>query len=268
MSISTVDDIASALANNRKPSRFAKVFPAPKAAGSFVSSWIATGFPGAGGAAAAYNSGSGYACTQATPGAQYYPSSATQAWLARLSVGCNQPGTLILMDRLWCCGGMGFASGTYAVTTPGSLPARITDSGVGVEAWIDTFGTNGAASGTLVLNYLDTTGASKSGTVGAVVSAPQAGQLQPIPLDPSSLGISGVVSAVTNNTWTSGTFGILLAKRILEIPIPFIGAGVNLDWASIGIPQIDNANACLMWAFLNGTANANTIVGTMDLIDK
>ena len=34
MSISTVDDIASALANNRKPSRFAKVFPAPKAAGS------------------------------------------------------------------------------------------------------------------------------------------------------------------------------------------------------------------------------------------
>ena len=268
MSISTVDDIASALANNRKPSRFCKVFAAPKAAGSWVSGWAATGFPGAGGAAPASNAGSGYTCTQATSGAQYYPTCSVQAWLARLSLGCNQTGTLILMDRLWCCGGMGYAAGTYTVTTPGSLPPRITDSGVGVEAWIDTLAVNGAASGTLVLNYLDTGGNSKSGTVGAVVSAPAANQLQPIPLDPSSTGISQVVSAVTNQTWTSGSFGILLAKRLLEIPITVTGGGVNLDWASIGLPQIDNANACLMWAFLNGTANANTIAGTLDIIDK
>lgn len=268
MSISTVDDIASALANNRKPSRFLKVFGAPKAAGSFVSGWAATGFPGAGGAASAYNSGSGYQCTAATPGAQQYPSCSVQAWLARLMIGCNQPGTLVLLDRLWCCGGMGFGANTYTVTTPGALPARITDGGVGVEAWVDTLAANGAASGTLVLNYLDTLGAAKSGTIAAVVSAPAAGQLQPIPLDPSSLGVSQVVSAVTNQTWTSGTFGILLAKRLLEIPIPVLGAGQGLDWASIGLPQIDNANACLMWAFLNGTANANTILGTLDIIDK
>ena len=268
MSISTVDDIASALANNRKGSRFVKTFNAPKAAGSFISGWAAAGFPGAGGAAPAYNAGSGYQCTSATPGAQAYPVCSVQAWLARLSLGSSQPGVLILMDRLWCCGGMGFGANTYAVTTPGSLPARITDGGVGVEAWIDTLAVNGAASGTLVLNYLDTTGAAKSGTVPAVVSAPAANQLQPIPLDPSSLGISQVVSAVTNQTWTSGTFGILLAKRLLEIPIPAVDMGINLDWASIGIPQIDNSNACLMWAFLAATANGPVILGTMDIIDK
>jgi hypothetical protein len=268
MSISTVDDIASALANNRKSSRFLKTIAAPKAAGSFVSGWSAAGFPGAGGAAPAYNSGSGYQCSAATPGAQYYPPCSVQAWLARLTLGCAQPGTLILLDRLWCCGGMGFAANTYTVTTPGSLPARITDGGVGVEAWVDTLAANGAASGTLTLNYLDTLGAAKSGVIGAVVSAPALAQLQPIPLDPSSLGVSQVVSAATNQTWTSGSFGILLAKRLLEIPIPVLGAGQSFDWASIGLPQIDNANACLMWAYLAGTANGAAIAGTLDIIDK
>ena len=268
MSISTVDDIASALANNKKSSRFAKTFAAPKAAGSFISGWAASGFPGAGGAAPAYNAGSGYACTAATPGAQAYPTSSVQAWLARLSVGCSQPGVLILLDRLWACGGMGFAANMYTVTTPGSLPGRITDGGVGVEAWIDTLAVNGAASGTLVLNYLDTLGNPKAGTVPAVVSAPAANQIQPIPLAADSLGISQVVSAVINQTWTSGTFGILLAKRLLEIPIPAAAMGVNLDWASLGIPQIDNANACLMWAFLAGNASGPTVLGTMDMIDK
>ena len=267
MAISTVDDIVSGLSGCQSVD-YLKVLNAAKAAGAFQSSWLAAGNPGTGSAAPAYTAGSGYTCSSATAGAMRYTNASVQNWLARLAATCTQPGTLICYDRLWSCSGMGFAAATYTVTTPGSLPARITDNGVDVEAWIEQFVAAGAASGTLTLNYLNTnTGAAKAGVVAAVVSAPVAGQLQPIPIVAGDTGVRSIVSAVNSATWTSGSFGITLMKPVARIMCPNIGIGQVLDWAGTGLAKLP-ADACLMWAYLAQNTTAATLVGTMDIIDK
>ena len=268
MSIATVDDIASALAS-AQDINICKVFTALKAAGSFQSGWLASGIPGAGSAPPVFTAGSGYTCDRTTSGAMAYTNASTQNYLARAGAMCSaQTGTLIIYDRLWSCSGMGFAASTYTVTTPGSLPARITDNGKGCEIWAEQFAAAGAASGTLTVNYLDDlTGAAKAGVIPAVVSAPVTGQMQQVPHQAGTSGVRGIVSAVNSATWTSGTFGISILKRVIEIPIPSIAAGTNLDWALCALTKIPN-DACLMLAFLGSATTAPTILGALDLIDK
>ena len=267
MTIATVDDIVAGLAAAQDVP-YQKTFSAPKAAGSFQSGWLATGFPGAGSAAPAYTAGAGYICDKTTAGAIPFTDAAVKAWIARMGMSCSQVGTLIIADRLWSCSGMGFAAGTYAVTTPGNLPARITDNGVDCELWIEQFVAAGAASGTLTANYLNAnTGAAKSGVIAAVVSAPVIGQMQPVPLAAGDTGIRQLTSIVTSATWTSGSFGATSLKRIIGIPITLAGAGQNYDWAQLGLPSIPNA-ACLMALFLANGTTAPVVIGSLDIIDK
>jgi hypothetical protein len=91
--------------------------------------------------------------------------------------------------------------------------------------------------------------------------------MQPIPLQTGDLGISQVTSVVTSATWTSGTFGLTLLKRIVEIPIAVAGVGSSQDWAQVGLPEIPN-NACLMlmWHGINTTGP--TFLASLDIIDK
>lgn len=266
MAINTEDDVAAGLAL-KQPVEFLKTLTAPKAAGAFQSGWLAAGNPGAGSAPPAYTAGSGYTCDKSTPGAAPLTDGAVQNWLAGLVMGASQPGIILILDRLWSCSGMGFAAATYTVTTPGNLPARITDNGVGVEAWVEQFAAAGAASGTLILNYLNAnTGAAKSGTIAAVVSAPVIGQLQPIPLAAGDTGVRQVTSAANSATWTSGSYGITLTKRIAMIPVQAIADGKSFDWTKI-LAKIP-AGACIMVAFMAQNTTAPVILGQLDLIDK
>jgi hypothetical protein len=267
MAIATVDDIASGLASKQRIN-FYKNFNSAKAAGAFQSSWLGSGNPGAGSAPPAYNAGSGYACDSATPGAFPYVNAAAQNYLARLVAATSQICTLILADRLWSCSGMGFAAGTYTVTTPGSLPARITDGGVGCELWVEQFVAAGVATGTLTASYVNTVPtAGRSGVLSAVTSSPVLGQMQMVPLQVGDLGISQLTSVTTSNTWTSGTFGMTILKRIAEIPISLANIGQAFDWAETGIEQCGD-DACLFLFLLAQVTNGPNVIGSIDLIDK
>ena len=265
MPLTTVNDIVAGLAaQQRRP--FLKVLTAVKAAGAFQGGWIAAGYPGTGSAAPAYTAGSGYTCDSTKAGAIPYTNGATANYLARATASGNVRGTLILVDRLWSCSGMGFAAATYTVTTPGSLPARITDNGLGCEIWAEQFVAAGSASGTLTVNYTNTaSGAAGAGVIAAVVSAPLIGQMQPVPLAVGDTGVRSIVSAVNSATWTSGTFGITIVKRIVEIPLSIIGVANSFDWASClaAIP----ADACLQWIWQGETTTAPTVTGTLSIID-
>lgn len=266
MSIATIDDIASGLAvAQRQP--FQKTLTAPKAAGAFQSAWLNAGLPGAGAASPAYTVGSGYTCDRTTTGALSLTNGAVANYLARLSASITQPGTLIIADRLWSCSGMGFANATYTVTTPGSLPARITDGGVGCELWVEQFAAAGAASGTLTANYLNTAGAAKSGVIGAVVSAPVIGQMQPVPLQAGDTGISQLTSVTNSATWTSGSWGMTILKRIAAIEFIQAGVGNVQDWSLLGLPRVPT-DACLMFFFHAVNTTAPTLIGSCDIIDK
>jgi hypothetical protein len=187
-------------------------------------------------------------------------------WIARLQAACSQPGVLYIADRLWQCSGMGFAASTYAVTTPGALPARITDGGVGCELWVEQNVAAGAASGTLVANYLNQAGAAKAGTIAAVVSAPVVGQMQYVPLQAGDLGISQLTNVVTNQTWTSGSFGMTILKTYAEVDIAIPGYGQTQDWQKCfaKIP----ADACLFFYFLAQNTTAPVALGTAWIVDK
>lgn len=265
MAIATVDDIAAGLASAQHRS-IVKNLTAPKAAGAFQSGWLATGLPAAGAAPAAYNAGSGYTADKSTTGAIALVNGAVANYLAKLSLASSQQGTIILADRLWSCSGMGFAAATYTVTTPGSLPARITDNGASAELWVEQFAAAGAASGTLVANYVDSAAANVSGTIAAVVSAPVIGQMQPVPMA-NNLGIKSLTSVVTNATWTSGTFGMTILQRIAEIPIVVSNVGFTIDWAALALPRI-LSDACLMVFFLANGTTAPVLIGSADIIDK
>jgi len=266
MAITTINDIVAGLAS-KQTLRFQKNLTAAKSAGAFQSGWLATGIPGAGVASPAYTAGSGYTCDKSMAGAIAYVNAAVQNWLAKLIAAGSLTGTLILADRLWSCSGMGYAIATYTVTTPGNLPARITDSGVACELWVEQFVVAGAASGTLTANYLNTASAAKSGVIAAVVSAPVAGQMQPVPLQTGDLGISQLTSVANSATWTSGSWGMTILKRLAEIELPIIGVARTLDWAALGLPQIPS-DVCLMVFLMANSSTATVIYGRGEVIDK
>jgi hypothetical protein len=266
MTVISVNDIVAGLANDQRINVL-KNITAPKGAGAFQSSWMATGYPGAGVASPIFTAGSGYTANKDTAGAMRLTNGSVKLWLAQLSMSLSLVGTLVIYDRLWSCSGMGFAAGTYTVTTPGALPARITDSGIGCELWVEQFAAAGVATGTLTANYLNTIPAAKSGVMASVVSAPVTGQMQPVPLQTGDLGISQLTSVVTSQTWTSGTFGMTILKRIAAIEIATANVGRVLDWAMLGLPDISN-DACLAFMFLANAATATVMQGQLRLIDK
>jgi len=266
MSITSINDIVAGLGSDQRINVL-KNITAPKGAGAFQSAWLGTGYPGAGSAPPAYTAGSGYTANKDTAGAVRLTNGAVKLWLAQLSMSSSLVGTIVIYDRLWSCSGMGYAAGTYTVTTPGALPARITDSGIGCELWVEQFVVAGAASGTLTANYLNTTPAAKSGVIAAVVSAPVIGQLQPVPLQTGDLGISQLTSVVTSATWTSGSFGMTILKRIATIEFTTANVGRVLDWAQLGLPDIPN-DACLAFMFQANAATATVMQGQLRIIDQ
>jgi hypothetical protein len=265
VALATVNDIVAGLGASAQDQPFLKIFTALKAAGAFQSGWLAAGRPAAGAAAPAYTT-SGYTCSSATTGALAYVNGSVQNWLARVTAGGTQQGTLYIADRLWSCSGMGFAAATYTVTAPGSMPARTLAGGAGSEIWVENFVAAGAASGTLTVNYLDQGGAAGAGVIPAVVSAPVAGQMQPVPLAAGDTGVTGIVSAVSSATWTSGSFGLTVLRTIAAIPLPIAGVAAVMDWASC-LEDIQN-DACLMMYFQGATTTAPTFTGRLEFIDK
>lgn len=266
MSITTVDDIASGLAAGQVR-WILKNITVPKSIGAYQSSWLSVGFPGAGGASPAYSAGSGYTCDKDKVGAIAYSNGAVKNWLAKWFATSTIAGTLILVDRLWSCSGMGYAASTYTVTTPGTLPARITDYGVGCQIWVEQFAAAGSASGTLTINYKNPADGAEAGIIPVVVSAPVIGQMQPVPLATGATGVRSIVSAVNSATWTSGSWGLTIVKPLAAISIPLAGIGNTLGWATLGLPDIP-ADACLALIWQGGAATACQIQSRMEIIDK
>lgn len=244
-----------------------KNFSAPKGAGAFQSAWLSSGQPGAGVASPLFTAGAGYTCDRTTLGAADYTNPVTSNELAQWIASANVQGTLFLFDRLWSCSGMGFANATYTVTTPGTLPARYA-SGKGCRLFVENFVAAGAASGTLTANYLESNAgnAAKSGVIAAVVSAPVAGQLQPVPLQAGSEGIHQLTSVVTSATWTSGTWGMTIMKLIAAIPINPGTFSSVLDYAQCALAKIPT-NACLQLAWQAVSATAPSVFGEAVVID-
>lgn len=161
---------------------------------------------------------------------------------------------------------MGFGASTYAVTTPGDLPARITDDGVGCELWVEQFVAAGAATVSLTCNYKDVGDGASVGVINPVVSSPVIGQMQPVPLEAGDTGVRSLVSCVNSNTWTSGTWGMTILKTIAQIEFPAANLGLTMDWSKV-LAAV-HPDACLFFYFLANSASLPVVTGTAWFIDK
>lgn len=270
MAITTIDDLVAAIASlsARQRINFMKIMTAAKGAGLYQSSWQSTGRPGAGAVSPVHTAGSGYTCDRTTTGAMTYTNGSTQNYLARLLATSSVAGTIMICDRLWSCSNTVATAATYTVTTPGNLPARITDSGVDCELWHEQFTTGGANVGTFSAVYVNTTPTGgRAATSGAVSTTPTLGQMQQMALQVGDLGISQLTSFTNTSTVTSGTWGFTILKRHLEIPVTVAGIATLVDWAATGLGRIPS-DACLMMMMHASATTAATVLGTIDIIDK
>jgi len=271
--VNSVDDIANALGNTNQTIPLATTTALSTAVGAdtFLSMWTAVGIPGNGITLLPnYLSGGPYTCSSGTLGAIPINPGGQQNYLAAMSLVDTVGAAYVLADRLWHCSlfpPVGAGGGTLNITTPGSLPARITDNGVGCQMFIETVsGTNTLAAASFTITYKDSNNISRTTTAVANAANPAIGYFRHIPHAAGAYGVSQITSVVRTGSWTVGTLAVVIAKPLLDIP-SVTTAGTTLDWAQTRLPKIHN-DACPMMYRYSTVTTAAGMWGSLSVIDK
>jgi hypothetical protein len=262
MVINTLDGLVAGLASGQRKF-WNKSGPASATGGTWVSLWKQGGSPGA---AVTPPTGTGEVPTNATVGALPFtnPSGANLAYLAQCSMGCASAGTMTLYDRLWHNSGL---SGT-AITaqTVNSLALTRPDAnGNDVECWMECNTALGATARTLTISYTDgANGAGRSGTVAVPASMP-AQRMIPMTNQSGDYNVKSVQSCTLSaSTGTTGDFGLVLLRRVAEIPIANANSASDRDAFALGMPQL-YSGACLALLVLCSTASQGLTLGTYSI---
>lgn len=264
MTISTVDGLLDALANNNSRLVIDKASMANAAAGQFFSLWTATGVPGTGTIPT-----SAVVPTKATTGAfgftnQTSPATSYLGWLAVQH--SNSASNLEIHDRLACMGGL---SGTVT-TAQGALSLVTTDPGAdrrgnsdysGVMWWLEVYTALGATGVNATVNVTyndDSTGNLAAIALGAT---PRAGRLYPLVSASAGKFIKAVNSVTLSaTTGTAGNFGITATRQRTSVSALLLNKTETFDWAQLGLPEIPN-DSCLMMVMLCGTTSTGIVRG-------
>lgn len=264
MAITTMDQLLSALSAGARTNML-KISQTAEGAGTYHSLWKAAGLPTAG-------------VTPATTGAGEFPTDATLGsvtftnaggtntkYIGRVSFQGPTAGTLILYDRLWQNSGL-LGNITTTQNINSSTPTRYSN-GIGVEIFGEVYTAMGASASTLSVVYTDSTGGSFTGTYAHPANALSVGQMFPINPPVNAIGIKTITSATFSaTTGTAGNFGLVLVRRIAEIPIAFPNVVTTMDAFALGLPEIQ-PDACLATMVACTATNTGNIFGSIDLIE-
>jgi len=170
-------------------------------------------------------------------------------------------GTLTIYDRLWANSGLNTTTSPTNFTS--TALTRFTD-GKGVELWAEWYTASGASTATTAtVSYTDqdgNTGASGSIVMGA--TAKPAGMMYPMQLASGDYGVRAVASTTLSVTQTSGNWGVVLMKKLAEVPIrPSDQSASVMNAVDLGLPEIPD-DACLAFMF-QGAVTANTLTGSL-----
>lgn len=271
MAIANMDQLVAAMT-----SATAQNIPIQKTAvtsegsGTFFDLFYTTGFPGAGATPTAASSG-GTSYTVATAGAIPFnaPSGSQQTYISAFNISCTQTSNIFLIDRLWACSGLATAlSATTTVT--GMTNISRYNSGVGAEIWyVCLTAPASGGSGIITVSYTNSLGVSGRTctiTLGAGTPPPTAGQCYVGSLQAGDTGVQSIQSATnTTNSFSGGTHGLLVAKRIFSAPISPSVSGIAIDGLQSGLQTLDT-NACLNLIMLCSTTNTGFVVGNIMLV--
>jgi hypothetical protein len=233
------------------------------AAGVWTSSWNMAGTPGAG-TLSAGNTTTGTTFTDATTGAPTFvnPTGGNFSYISKLWFNASQVGTWVLFDRVVGVGALTPSNTTYTSLAVSEISSSRIGDGGDCELWAETVTTLGAATYAQTVNYTDADGNSKTATLTLAQTA--APNMLPFVMGAApARGIKAITSA-SGNTNGSGTFNILILRRLLEVNIDVANSGKVLDFPQTGFPRVYD-DSCLFWAWLGTTGTEPTFSCSLQL---
>lgn len=262
MAITSLD---GALAGMQYPREFAKAVSATLVAGRPASLWPLGGAPGAGAFDTTLN---GVNVAAAAAGSIPFTNPGSGAsYLARLEAMVNQPGRLLLLDRLWHNGGYTITSTSAQNTTQPTLPARDANgatNGAGVFLALEISAATGAGVPVITVAYTNSAGtASRSATnLDLALASSAIGAFYRIGLQAGDLGVRSVQSLTLNATWTSGTMNLVAYRVLASLGISAANVPSALDALTSGFPVLYNSTVPFL-VFIPSATTAVNVSGQM-----
>lgn len=262
MAITTLDGVIAGFQQPR-PLQKAGITMAAVGAMRGYTPWYVAGNPGAATASSDGINGAAVSGTVAGAIPRSNPSSGN-AYLGRLAFQASQPGTLLLIDRLWQNSGLSVTSTSAQAISPATLPARDVNgstNGAGVMAAVEWSATGGAGTPTVTLTYTDQDGnTGASATLTGVASAP-VGTFEIFTLAAGDTGIRAPTSFIQSATRTSGTMHLVLFRILAQLEITAGNIGNAIDALTSGMPRIfDDSVLQLVW--IPNATSATNFMGT------
>ncbi len=272
MTITTRDQLISALGNNSSRVVLDKASITNATAGAFHSLFRATGQPGQGAVP-----GAAAVCTNALTGAVQFnqQTDPAKSYLAWFNAVASNPATVVeVHDRLAHMGGL---SGTVTTAqTVGidiqslegsnNITARRGDSNYSdIQWWLEWYTDTGGTGVTATVNVTYSDGSTGNLSAISLAATRRASWMQPlnsyIPAAQSGLYIRAVNSVTLSaTTGTAGSFGVTATRPRTLITLNIANKTEVADWAALGFPEIPNS-ACLMFIVIAGSTTTGTVRG-------
>lgn len=265
MAIDTMDKLVAALPGQHR--HLFKASQNARASGAWHSLWRAAGSPGAG---AVPPAGNGEVPTLLATGAitLVNPAGGNKLYLARFAGAGSTAGTVILYDRLWHNSGFSAnITAAQAIATPPTL-TRPNSLGSDVELWGEVYTATGATASTFTATYTNQDGVTgRSATYAKPAAAQAVGEMFPFALQSGDTGVRTVTQVqLSAGTGSVGDFGLVLLRRLAEIPMALVNVLADRDAFALGMPEIFQ-DACLaMLVFCTSTSTGN-ILAAVEFIE-
>lgn len=265
MAIQTMDALIAALGSGQK-FQFFKASQSAEGAATWHSLLKAAGNPPAATSSPPTGNGENPVNTLLGSLQQVDPGASNKLYLAKVELMSSTIGNLILYDRLWHNSGL-VGNVTTAQTFSAAVPSRASN-GIGVEIWGEVYTAMGATGSVFTATYVDAADQSRTAAYTQPANALSVGQMFPfISATPAAYGCKSVSQVqLGTSTATAGNFGVVLMKRIAEIPIPIVNMYTLRDAFSLGFPEIPT-DASLNFMVLCSATNTGVIMGNIALAE-
>jgi hypothetical protein len=274
MTITTRDQLISALGNNYSQFQIDKANVANAASTQLISMWRATGQPAQGAIPTTTSALCDNTLTGCIPFTQQ-TAPATSYIGALIGILVGQSTTSIeIHDRIAHMGGLAFNVFTPTVQTitgldlntlAPSAARRGATNFSDLQWWLEVYGDGGATASNATVNvtYNDnSTGNLNLIAVGGTLRIGRMiGLTQFIPAAQQGLFIRGINSVVLSaSTTVAGNFGFTCTRIRAVAPFAILNKPENYDWAQLGMPEVPNGS-CLMLAVQASTTSTGVVRG-------
>jgi hypothetical protein len=269
MAITTMDGVVAGLAASQDISLFwaststtvGTYYNLNRIAGSAQGSAF-TGVARTSGGGIPVDTATGYATiTDAAAGKSLY--------IARLALVSTIAGNVAVYDRIYEASTFsGTVTGAQTITGFPTLPAlRAPGNGDGLEIWLESHTAIGSTTSQISVQYTNSAGTSGRSTILESTTANfPVNRLQRLRLQDGDTGVQSIQSVtLASSTGTAGNFSVVLLERKCMIAMPIANVGTIMDFAALGLPQIQNDSA-LMFLHQSTTTTSGVITGSMNII--